>query len=278
MQSYFLILMSLFPNQVVAAPAKNSDDETQRASVAVMAKEFAGRCEFMAGESGDTKLTWQPEPILRWSNPTAGTVFGEVFVWTDRGRPAVVASLYRWFSPDWGNTIEVCSLSSSRLTGQRDRAEFWNPEVPGIAFQTIADADEPASAPVARLVQMRRLASGFVAELADTRGNDTGTKRQLRLLNQPVFRYPAPKAEASYLDGALFTFVEGTDPEVLLLIEADTADGKPVWRFGLARMNRDALRVTLRDKLVWTAPFLEDPLNHSREPYTLFPIKPRSKP
>ncbi len=286
MHALLLMLMTLLPGQALGekpTSADNSDDEKLKAAVAKMAKETSSRCEFSIAASKSSggksaKLVQHPEPILRWSNPTAGSVFGEVYVWTDNGRPAVVASLYRWFSPDWGDTIEVCSLSDARVAGRRNQAEFWSPAEPGIQFQTIADADEPATAPAARLVQMRRLASGFVAELADTRGNDAGTKRQLRLLNQPVFRYPAPKGDTSYLDGALFAFVEGTDPEVLLLIEAVTMDGKPTWQFGFARMNRDALRVTFRDKSVWSVPFIENPLSHSREPYTLFPIKSGESP
>src|ERR1700722_5418577 len=43
-------------------------------------------------------LTLQPEPVLKWSNPVIGTVFGDVFIWTDQGRPEAVASIYRFYS------------------------------------------------------------------------------------------------------------------------------------------------------------------------------------
>lgn len=62
------------------------------------------------------------------------------------------------------------------------------------------------------------------------------------------------------------------------MIEAVTDNSTPTWRFGLARMNRDALRVTFRDKEVWTAPYLDNPFNLPREPYSLFPLKPVAKP
>src|SRR5262245_40974641 len=100
MQPILLALLLILPSQV--APEKDADDEALRASVAAAAQEFAGRCGFTAGETGDTLLAFHPEPILEWSNPTIGTVFGHVFLWTDHGRPAVIASWYHWLSPDWG--------------------------------------------------------------------------------------------------------------------------------------------------------------------------------
>lgn len=269
MQPLLLLLISILPNQLASEKPTDPNDAL-RESVATTAKVFVGRCEFTAGEAGTAKLVLHPEPILRWSNPTAGTVFGEVYVWTDNGRPAVVASWYRWFSPDWGRTLEVCSLSDSRVAGRVDDARFWNPEKPGLMLKPLTNADPPAKTPATRLVQMRRLAGDFVAHLADTRGDDSGVKRQLRLLTQPVFRYPAVNATSSYLDGALFAFVEGTDPEAFLVLEATKTKDDIRWNFGLVRMNRDALRVTFRDENVWSVPKIESPLNLSNEPYSLF--------
>jgi hypothetical protein len=272
MQSLLLSLVLILPNQLAAEKPKDPNDAL-RESVAATAKEFAGRCEFTAGEAGTAKLALHPEPILRWSNPTIGTVFGEVFVWTDNGRPAVIASWYRWFSPDWGRTLEVCSLADSRMTGQVEDVRFWATEKPGLTLKPLASAEAPAKTPAARLVQMRRLAGDFVANLADTRGNDAAVKRQLRRLTQPIFRYPAPTEKAGYSDGALFAFVEGTDPEAFLLLEATKAGAEPKWQYGLVRMNGDALRITFRDKEVWSVPKIENPLNLSKEPYALFSLE-----
>lgn len=272
-----LLLLTVLPNQLVAGKADGAaaDDNVLKAAVATMAKEVSLQCVFSVGEaeSGIQRLIQHPEPILRWSNPTAGSVFGEVYVWTDNGRPAVVASLYRWFSPDWGRTLEVCSVSDNRISGRRNGTRFWAADKPGLAFQPISNVAPPAKTPAARLVQMRRLAGDFVANLADTRGNNAGVKRQLRLLSQPVFRYPAANDKSTYLDGALFAFVEGTDPEVLLLLEATKSLDDSGWQFGLARMNSDALVVTHRDAKVWSAPHLPNPMEQPREPYTLFSLE-----
>lgn len=48
--------------------------------------------------------------------------------------------------------------------------------------------------------------------------------------------------------------VVGTDPEVLLLLEASSGG----WRYALARMNRDAVTVSFRGKPVESFPHLDD--------------------
>lgn len=137
-------------------------------------------------------------------------------------------------------------------------------------LKPLSDVDAPARTAALRLQQMRQLAGDFVANLADTRSTDEGVKRQLRLLPRPVFRYLPPNAESTYLDGGLFAFVEGTDPEAFLVLEATKTNNDTHWQYGLVRMNSDALRVTFREELIWTVPKIENPLNLSQEPYALF--------
>ena len=73
------------------------------------------------------------------------------------------------------------------------------------------------------------------------------------------------------IDGGLFAFVEGTDPEVLLLIEARRGPGGPGWRFAAARMNSIALRLDHKGREAWSAPTLAwDRARDHSQPYTLF--------
>ena len=71
-------------------------------------------------------------------------------------------------------------------------------------------------------------------------------------------------------DGGLFAFVQGTDPEVLLLIEARGGKG-PGWHFAAARMQNSALQLKLDGREVWAVEKLEWSVafDHS-QPYTLF--------
>jgi hypothetical protein len=76
---------------------------------------------------------------------------------------------------------------------------------------------------------------------------------ELRLQTTPLIQYDA--AGPDVLGGALFTFVTtaGTDPEVMLLIEArNTAQGRQ-WMFTPARFSDYGLYLLHKNEQVWAA-------------------------
>ncbi|HET6424071.1 MAG TPA: hypothetical protein VFG20_10335 [Planctomycetaceae bacterium] len=259
-------------NAAVVVAAGDSKQTQHIEQTSREAKELIKNCQFRTADASAVVFQRQPEPILRWSNPTAGEVYGDIFLYTHRGRPACLASYYHWFSPDWGRTLEVHSLHGNRIVGRANEVQFWTPMSAGLTYDAIKNAEKPAISPAARLVQMRRLADEFTVQLEDTRSNAAGVKRSLRRLTQPIFRFPAPSAEADYLDGALFAFVEGTDPELLLFLDAVPAKDTSIWRFGIARLNGDHIRVTRNDQMVWEAPHLMTPYEQPRDVYTTFSV------
>jgi hypothetical protein len=95
---------------------------------------------------------------------------------------------------------------------------------------------------------MRKLAQEFTGHETD----DDGKRWDLRLLPAPLYRYPA--AKTGVVDGALFTLVStaGTDPEVLLLIEAKEEKGKIHWEYACGRFSDRNLYVQRNDKEVWS--------------------------
>jgi hypothetical protein len=97
---------------------------------------------------------------------------------------------------------------------------------------------------------MRILANDFTAELTDFRQNNSGERQSLRRLTQPLYRYQSTAPEL--LDGALFAFTLGTDPEVFLLLEARRVGEAFAWQYGLARMNNDAMIVLHKERKVQT--------------------------
>jgi hypothetical protein len=147
--------------------------------------------------------------------------------------------------------------------GARGPVPQWATERAGITWTTLLDESAPADKPAQRLIQMRRLAEQFSARLSD---NPNETDSQLRLLTQPLYRYP-PDAQGA-VDGAVFAFVQGTDPEVLLLIEAASDESARVWRYAVARFTHVAADVRFRDRSVWQCskaePYVGD------QPYFLY--------
>jgi len=223
--------------------------EKQRAALALkLAKKGAREYRLCLTDERRTELKLQSEPLLRWSNPAVGSIHGGVFLWTHQGRPAAIASVYKWFSPNTHMAFEVHSLSTQPILALRDSNVVWNPSRAGVEFKLLAEAPAPAESAVARLAQMRAIAREFVVAKTD---RDDKSEQQMRLLAQPVFRYES--REAGVADGALFVFVQGTDPEVLLLVEAHATDQASDWHFALARMDSTQFSVTRKNRVVWTA-------------------------
>jgi hypothetical protein len=194
-------------------------------------------------------------PVLRWTNPFAGRVYGNTYVWLQEGRPAAAACLFRYFDPFRSFNGELAALTGTKLVAKRDDTVVWRPKDEW-KWHPVAGATAPAATAAQRLVQMRALAREFTVEVLDTRNLPRGEDQRPRLLPKPLYRYDAERTKT--LDGALYAFVLGTDPELLLLLECDTAAEKPEWRFGVGRMNRYLIRLKRKGETVWEVAALKD--------------------
>jgi hypothetical protein len=262
------VLMILTPflgmsGRVWAAPPP--DERARAAEFRAFAKREASTYTIRL-QGSDRPLALQPEPVLKWSNPVVGTIYGDIFLWTHQGRPEAVASIYRFYSPPLHRANEFQSLAQGPLSAARDGAVVWTPSRPGLEIKPITGAATPAGSAAGRLRQMRALAQEFTGRQTNREGVD----RDMRLLAQPIYRYENTKGDL--IDGGLFVFVLGTDPEAFLLIEARRgSSGAPEWRFGAARMNNINLRISQGGREVWSV--AEIPWSQARdstEPYTLF--------
>src|SRR4029079_7279385 len=109
-------------------------------------------------DSENQPLKFLAEPVLRWSNPPAGEVHGNVFLWTSGGRPAVVGSIFKWFSPHTHMSHEFQSLAERPLRAKFDGKQVWVSGEPGMRFAAFPGAPPPAAGKAQRLLQMRELA------------------------------------------------------------------------------------------------------------------------
>jgi hypothetical protein len=208
----------------------------------------------LAVESAPKKeLELKKEPIFEWSNPVRERLQqGVIFLWLRDGRPAALGCIFS--NPDdklpgRRVTHEFHALDREKLLVSRPGAlNEWKPQA-GLERKELPDAGTPAATAGARLVQMRRLAQEFAGYETD---ND-GKRWDLRLLPAPLYRYPS--AKSGVIDGALFTLVStaGTDPEVLLLLEAREEGGKVRWEYALGRFSDRNLYVQRKDKEVWSS-------------------------
>jgi hypothetical protein len=204
--------------------------------------------------SDPKKVTeFKKEPVFEWSNPAReGVQQGVCFVWLRDGRPAAFASIFSQpHDKPMGRRLshEFHALDPEKLVVTRPKGAMneWRPEA-GLGRKELTDAPAPAATPAARLIQMRKLAGEFTGHSIDREKN----KLELRLLTTPLFRYPA---KSGVVDGALFTLVSnaGTDPEVLILIEAKEVDNKLKWEYALGRFSDRDLHVQRNDREVWSS-------------------------
>jgi len=221
--------------------------------------------EFEIGQEPPQKLTFHPKSILRWSNPVAGEVYGNVFVWTYDGRPEVIASIFQWYSPITHGSHEFHSLAVTPLVGSREGSKVWTSPTAGVQLRPVPDPPSVAGAPQTRLRQVRAISRGFRIQKTDRQD----VSRELRLLAQPLYRYGGDESEV--LDGALFVFVQGTDPEVFLMIEARRDGPRWQWQYALARMNSVKFVASYQDQEVWRTEILPwSQVKNGQEAYTSF--------
>lgn len=267
MATIWSLVLPILLGQVESEPGNPA--ESEQAAFHTIAYAAASSYEIDLATEPPTRLKLNEEPVLRWTNPVQANGAGEVYVWADRGRPEAVVSIYRFLGAGGkpGLHHEFHSLAATPLTARGPEGRTWTPDRAGVELLRVPDAAEPASSPAGRRRQMRDIAEQFQIDKTDRQGD----QRILRLLTQPIYRYQSTRDDV--LDGALFAFVEGTDPEVLLLVEARTIDQRPQWQYALARLNSVRLRASYNGRSAWEQGLIEYREYTRRDrPYSVFNI------
>jgi hypothetical protein len=259
--SSFAVSIIIFA--LAQAPAAQGPDTRAEAGEAkLIAEKELSAYELSLGSESSDALQLQATPVLRWTNVLSRRFYGDVFVWTQHGRPEVVASITNVYGPRRAMEVELHSLSLGQPKLDRSGKSVWQPAHPGIELKSVPEAPQPASSSPLRLRQLQSLASQFSAS---ARSGENRT--ELRLLPRPVFRYAS--TDPKVLDGALFAFVKGTDPDVFLLLEARKSGEEFHWQYAVARFSGGSeLRLEHQRVEVWRAERLSSRANQDpREIY-----------
>jgi hypothetical protein len=222
-------------------------------AIKAMVKDSIGWYQMFTDKRASKAMT--PQAVLHWRNPTRGTqeADGTLVLWLNNGRPEASASIY----PFEGELVhEFVSLSrEAKLVGRHEDRTIWSPRTPGVVFTEIPRALAPAPTPAGRLKQMKALSDRFKVTMTGWR-HDKSDREELRLLPKPIYRDAStegPGQDASRIDGCALAFVQGTDPEAILLLEAVRLDGKPRWQYAFARATAAGLEARLDGSIVWVA-------------------------
>lgn len=239
----FVLVMALLAGDPQAPPKNRATDSKTTDSLAVM-KDAASRYHFQAA-AGVGAAVLLPDPLLRWSNPVAQEEDAGLFLWTRQGRPEAAAQFFVrkniWMH-------EFQSLSEGTFTVEWGGQAIWSPRQAGLIFHVETESRPPDSDVARRLRQMRTVAESFTASVEFQYDKDS--HYELRLLPRPLYRYGG--ADGKTLDGTLWAFVQGTNPEVLLLVESRPAPDQALrWNYAFAAMTSYPAQAKRNGKEVW---------------------------
>jgi hypothetical protein len=202
-------------------------------------------------------------PLLRFQDRQRDNADGTLWGYSTGGRPKAVVATFPFSGEIWYSDAVALGDTPIAVKEVDGNAELnWSPSRASEAFREFPEAPKPAGTAEERLAQINALVSRMAARQDTPKGK---RPYDLSLLNRPLLRYA--DESSGIVDGGLFAFVHETNPEVLVLIEAQGEPDSAVWRYRLARHTSKALFVEIDDAEVWASPAPTDFLNGGDRAY-----------
>jgi hypothetical protein len=243
------VALALLVSSVAAISAQDEPQAKQRLEF------MQAAVESLEPESSEVKsktaLAVASQPLLRYSDPTRGgsktaatTVLQDAGVWRlgTEGRPTALVTVEIYRGPDGSRVLafEFLSLTEAKFSLKHKTEKIrWDATGSALDLKELPDAPRPAATAAERLVQMRQLARRFAAT---ERLNKESI--ECRLLAQPIERYQS--APEKIVDGAIFAYANGTNPELGVVFESDGER----WQYGILRLTSAEASVTLDGRQV----------------------------
>lgn len=264
-----IIFSALAVLQVVlaAAFAQESDQEKADEDKARLARSVKHMQRFDARLASDAEKLVEmiDRPVLSFGDSARANQNGSVWVFGKKGRPLAFIELYKGTERN-ANWVHAATFTGKELIVMKTPSGQWKPAKLQSEPVAFGDAAPSEAKETQRLRQARELARRFTAhEFWDP----DNSRSELRLLAQPVHRYSDEQQELR--DGAAFMIAHGTNPEVILLIEAIGKDLKTArWHYSLARLGSAEMHVELDGKEVWKCSRAPGVVGSPSDPYWLF--------
>ena len=221
-------------------------EEPDIAALAELHTNEAASYAISLDEGQQQPLERQKEPVFKWQNLLHDKgQLGAVYVWTREERPERLGTIFSQHENLQRAVVHEFHTLSDRVLAVRSPKGLYREWRPKGSFpiKPLANASAVSDNAQQQLLQLRNLARKFSA--VTHIGNE---RTEMRLAPRPLVRYQPTRSDV--LDGALFAFLSsaaGTDPEVVLMIEARHADSKTkdwTWHPGVARLTDRDLVVT----------------------------------
>lgn len=231
----------------VVAPTQGDDGNADDARLVTMRRRVTELRATIPGGVERASLPVLTEPLLRFNDPARDTTDGSIWAVGETGRPRALLSLFLEPRDDgpgvW--SYEFVDLGTDGLAIKSTDDWSWTPKSTVFETTPLPDAGRPAAAKGPRMTQMKLLARRFAAT-----ERFLGEEYRLKMKPQPIHRYSDPAD--GLLDGAMFVFSYGTNPEVLLVLECRGEAGSEAWEYGFARLTAAQCGARLGKNAVWS--------------------------
>jgi hypothetical protein len=234
----------IFLSTLNVADADEADEGSNKRSLQRLAQRFEVS---VAEDDSQTPLQMERTPAMFYIDPTREGADSGLWIWLRDHRPAAVLSVSIW-PPDTParRRFEAASLVNEPVTvALADDRRTLDEQT--TTHRRLPTDLKPSLNPRLRLAQFKRLAKRFEATEDEVRGGPT----KLRLLPVPIYQHVP---EVSPSRAVVFAFAHGTNPEVILALEANESDSLGGWKYSLAAMAFARLTVSLDGEQVWTQP------------------------
>lgn len=238
-----------------------------------VAKEVAKRQQIVALDAPDKPFELREKAIFRHTQSVRGDDIGAVYLWTDASseRPAAIGVFFGWSQDRNRNVMEEFhSLHDGPIRRTAAGHATWTSNAEGLQWKQTSDLP----APMKDRRRLRLQARQFPRLLKVQTASSSGQSWKLRNVPAPFYEYSDPNSGIHY--GAIFGFCQGTDTELLVLIEARQVDDERAWFFSLAPFSDYQITAQLPDGTSWDSP--NGSMNENGKPHYWAFVETRPKP
>lgn len=227
-------------------------EQQQRERLLANMRELAKRTQVRI-EPGDRRPQLVESPVFRYDDKLRAFLDATLWVWTDQGRPVAFEKIEAMDSQPASWQYCFTSVSAPLLSVAWDGGPRYRTTEPGVEFRPLPNGPAVAAVAAHRKRQAKELIREFSARiLTDVAGNRS---EAMRLLPRPIFEFSEPESKA--FRGAVFGMTtNGTNPDLLILLEIDGEEKSLRWNYAAARMTTGGLKVQYRETPVWEADYV----------------------
>ncbi len=230
------------------AALSDEEKEARRAS-----EQFVGGIDVeIQSDDKWTKVKRVEKPLLLFGDDTRGYNGGCLWAWGDKGRPVAVMELFIQNTGNKGWQFSITNVSGGKVRASRGGEPWWKENESDVVLKDIPQAPAPSAEASQRQRQLKLLSQKFTGHEI---WNPNNSRYELRRIERPVHTYR--NEDHGLMEGGLIILANGTNPEILLFLEAraDPKDKtKAIWQFMLARSANAELHLQFDGKEVFDLP------------------------